>query len=136
MGQLEQTRKKQRPTKPTQPKKYIEEDKEYAEITPETHQITNTEATHLIFVAVEKTGKIYTYRTGLFPITSRKGNKYICLIYGYATSTILTDPLNNQREYSKIRVYPTARGLKPSTRWIYNESCEALKQYDIENKAD
>ena len=51
------------------------------DLEPEPEQFPpfdKSEGTNLFFLnTVDLTGKIYTYQTGSFPITARKGNKYI-----------------------------------------------------------
>ena len=45
--------------------------------------------TNIFFLkTVDLTGKFYTDQTVLFPITSRKGNKYILVAYYYDSNTI------------------------------------------------
>ena len=52
--------------------------------------------TNLAFADIEATGtsgKIYTDQTGCFPVTSRKGTKYVCVVYCYDTNAIITETL-------------------------------------------
>ena len=53
-----------------------------------------SEDTNIVFLkTVDLTGKIYTDQTGRFPVTSRKGNKYILVTYHYDSNTIHAEPL-------------------------------------------
>ena len=66
----------------------------------EPYQFTQSDqsvSTNLILLkTVDLTGKIYTDQTGRFPITSRKGNKYILVDYHYDSNTIHEEPLKTQ----------------------------------------
>ena len=39
--------------------------------------------THLVFETVVDAGKFNPYQTGNFPVTSRKGVKYVFILYSY-----------------------------------------------------
>ena len=52
---------------------------------------------NIVFIkTMDLTGKTYTNQTGLFPITSRKGNKYILVAYHYNSNIIYEEPLRTQ----------------------------------------
>ena len=52
-------------------------------------QATQSENTNLVFFKTfDLSGKMYTDQTGRFPVTSRKGNKYILVAYHYVTLPI------------------------------------------------
>ena len=102
MGHLNQARKNQMPTKPTKDESV---DNGSETTTLEPLHTSNTGAAHPIFLAIEKAGCVYTDKTGRFPITSKKVNKYIDLIYDYDTNSILTDPLKNFTGKEILRAY-------------------------------
>jgi hypothetical protein len=52
--------------------------------------------TNCIYAATIDAGQIYTDQTGLFPMISSKGNKYIMVLYEYDGNAILTEPIKNR----------------------------------------
>ena len=78
---------------------------------------------------------MYTDQTGLFTITSRKGNKYILVAYHYDSNTIHVKPLKTQTvielktSYHKLCILLTNRGLKPSLHILDNECINMLKTF-------
>ena len=74
---------------------YLQSDPE-----PEPYQFppsTKSEGQNLFFLkTVDLTGKFYTDKIGQFPITSRKGNKYILVAYHYYSNTIHVGPLKTE----------------------------------------
>ena len=91
----------------------ISAEKYYDHATLKTLTIVNTDTTKLIFAAIGKTGHIYTDQIVQLHIASSKRNKYICLMYDYKASSILTEPFKNWtgqeilRAYSKLPSYLT-----------------------------
>ena len=81
------------------------------------------------------TGKCYIYQTGRFPITSRKGSKYLLVAYHYDSNTIHAEPLKSQTgielktSYHKLCNLLTNRGLKPSLHIMDNECTNMLKTF-------
>ena len=77
--------------------------------------------------AVDLIEKIYTDQTGRFPITSRKGNKYILVAYHYDSNTIHEVPLKMRTglelktTYHKLHSLLTKRGLKHIIKILDNE---------------
>ena len=67
---------------------------------PEQDQLppaTQSENTNLVFFkTVDLSGKIYTYQTGRFPVTSIRGNKYILVAYHFDSNTIHSEPLKTR----------------------------------------
>ena len=102
MGNLDQNIKNKISTQPTPD---TSTDKECEPSAPESFYITNTETTHLIFVDIEKTGRVYADQTGWFLITSSEGNKYVCILYDYYANKILTEPLKNRTRQAIMRYY-------------------------------
>jgi hypothetical protein len=45
--------------------------------------------TQFVYAATKDAGQIYTDQTGRFPVVSRKGNKYIMILYDYDSNAIL-----------------------------------------------
>ena len=84
---------------------------------------------------MDLTGKFYTDQTGSFPITSRKGNKYILVACHHDANTIHAEPLKTQTglelktPYHKLHNLLTERGLKPSLHIMDNECPNVLKTF-------
>ena len=63
--------------------------------------------------------KIYTDQTGIFPVTSSKGNKYIMVAFEEDSNNIMAEPMKYRKNselttvYAKIHKMLTSRGLKP-----------------------
>lgn len=134
-GHLDQTHKNQRSTK-TGTK--LEEPDDSNDITASPPN-TDGRPTHLVYAAVltapSRTGQIYTDQTGRFPVQSRRGNKYIMVLYDYDSNGILAEPLKNRTDSEMIRGYQAlhdelvARGLKPQLQKLDNEASKRLKQF-------
>ena len=79
-----------------------------------------------------KEGKIYSDLCGRFPITSRRGNKYIYAMYLYDCNAILTTAMNNINDREMIRDFTSltedlkSRGIHPSFHFMDNEASTAL----------
>ena len=87
-----------------------------------------TEQTHQIFLKVTKCSrKIYTDKTGRFPITSSRGYKYIMIAYDYDSNKILAEQINSRTilhikdAYQTMRKLLYSRGLTPQTHVLDNE---------------
>jgi hypothetical protein len=52
--------------------------------------------TNCIYAATINAGQIYTDQNGRFPVISRKGNKYIMVLYEYDGNAILAEPIKNR----------------------------------------
>ena len=65
---------------------------------PEDTSINKTvDITNLTITGIEITvapGKIYKDETGNFPVTSRKGAKYLFVLYCYGSNAIINESLN------------------------------------------
>jgi hypothetical protein len=97
----------------------------------------------MIYVkAIEATGQIYTDQTGRFPTTSRRGNKYVMILYDYDSNAILAEPLKSKSEgemiraYTKLHEYLSGRGLKPRLQKLDNECPAGLKQFMTQHEVD
>ena len=81
-------------------------------------------------------GKIYTYQTGHFPVTSRKGITYVFVLYCYDVYAIITETLKDRkvkestRSYKNVHKEQANRGFKTATHWLDNQASEALKTSD------
>ena len=67
----------------------------YEKDTENTPTRKTGEITNLEFSGIEttfKTGNIYTYQTGRFPVTSIKGTEEVFVLYCYDTNEIITEP--------------------------------------------
>ena len=95
---------------------------------------TQSEERNLVFFkTVYFTGKMYTDQTGRFPVTSRKGNKYILVAYNYDSNTIHAKPLKTRpglyltTAYQKQHSLLTNRGLIPQLYILDNECPNVIK---------
>jgi hypothetical protein len=134
MGHLNQVRKNQRSTKVKPPKP--DDDSNDVILS-----LPSTDGKHTQFVyaaivqAPNESGQIYTDQTGHFPVTSRRGNKYIMILYDYDSNSILTEPMKSQTDNEIIRSYQAlhdrliAAGLKPRLQKLDNEASRHLKQF-------
>ena len=74
-----------------------------------------------------KEGKIFSYLCGNFPTTSRKGNKYIYVMYVHDCNSILTTATKNRSDKDIIRYFTLLteelkiRGIHPGFHFMYNE---------------
>jgi hypothetical protein len=115
-----------RSTKPKQKPKTQEEKPEY-----EPHI---TERTNIVYAAIHDIeGHTHTDLTGRFPKTSRKGYKYILVLYYYDGTIIQAEPMKNRSDAEAIRAYSiiydelTTKGLKPKFQKMDNKASNALK---------
>jgi hypothetical protein len=91
--------------------------------------------TQYIYAATIDAGQIYTGKTGIFPVVSRKGNKYIMILYDYDSNDILAQPIKDRTAPELLRAFQVmeqelvARGLKPKLMKLDNEASKLLKTY-------
>ena len=95
-----------------------------------------TKQTNQLFLKVTKfPNKIYTDKTGRFPVTSSQGYKYIMIAYDYDSNNILAEPLKSstslhiKNAYHKMRKLLCSRGRTPKMHVLDNEYSEVLKEY-------
>lgn len=88
---------------------------------------------HVTVKAIELNGAISTDATGGFPKTSRRGNKYIYVLYDHDSNAILVEPLKSRKDaeiiraFNKLHEYLAERGLKPVFNKLDNEASAAFK---------
>jgi hypothetical protein len=91
------------------------------------------EKCNFIYSAVMETNQIYTNLTGRFPTTSLSGNKYILIIYAYASNSALSAPMKNRGNKDMVHAFDLLiqsliiRDLKPSLQRLENEASLALR---------
>ena len=79
--------------------------------------------------------KIYSYQTGRFPIISRKGSKYVMIVYEYNSNKFHGDPIkycnaaDSTRAYKKVHKMFTSRGLQPQLHILDNECSNLFKNF-------
>jgi hypothetical protein len=84
---------------------------------PSSDECVHTNGVYMQPIA-EVTHQIYSDRTGGFPITSSRGNKYIMFVYNYDSNAIITEPITSCTKNELLRTYTvlytmlTDRGLK------------------------
>jgi hypothetical protein len=123
-GHLNQQRQNARTTKVKDPKVIITE--------PDLDQGIKTQ---YVYAATIDAGQIYTDQTGIFPVVSRKGNKYIMILYDYDSNAILAQPIKDRTAPELLRAFQgmeqefVARGLKPKLMKLDNEASRLLKTY-------
>jgi hypothetical protein len=88
-----------------------------------------------VYAATIDAGQIYTDQTGIFPVVSSKGNKYIMILYDYDSNSILAQPINDRTAPELLKSFQVmeqelvARGLKPKLMKLDNEASKLLKMY-------
>ena len=50
-------------------------------------------------------GKIYTDLTRRFPVTSKRGIKYMLILYAYGTNEILVEPIKTRSDSDMLHTY-------------------------------
>ena len=131
MGHMDQTSKHVRSTKTD---KAISQD--------DKHQDPNNHPTHNVFATIKETGTVYTNQTGQFLVRSSAGNKYISVLYDYASNAIITEALKTRqgtkilKAYAKIIQYLQDRGFHPQVNFLDNEAFNAMKTYDQTNQIE
>jgi hypothetical protein len=133
MGHLNQVQKNQHSTKvkPPQP------DDDSNDVIP-SQPSTDGKRTQFVYAAIvpapNESGQICTNQTGCFPVTSRRGNKYIMILYDYNSNSILAEPMKSRTDNKIIRSYQAlhdrliAASLKPQLQKLDNEASRHLKQ--------
>jgi hypothetical protein len=88
-----------------------------------------------MYAAKIDAGKIYTDQTGRFPVVSRKGNKYIMILYDYDSNAILAQPMKDRTSPELLKAFQVmeqelvASGLRPKLMKLENEASKLLKMY-------
>jgi hypothetical protein len=91
--------------------------------------------TQFVYAATIDAGQIYSDQTGRFPVVSRKGNKYIMILYDYDSNAILAQPIKYRTAPELLQAFQVmeqelvARGLKPKLMKLDNEASKLLKMY-------
>jgi hypothetical protein len=91
--------------------------------------------TQSVYAATIDAGQIYTDQTGIFPVVSSKGNKYIMILYDYDSNAILSQPIKDRTAPELLKAFQireqelVARGLKPKLMKLDNEASKLLKTY-------
>jgi hypothetical protein len=129
-GHLSQRRKKLWSTTTTVSKRAPDAEA-LDDVTPEAAHVK----TRQVFAAMVDVGKVYGDLTGLFPIQSSSGHKYVLTLYDYDSNTISTEPTKNRTDRKMIRAYTSLHeqlinaGLKPELQVMDNECSKAFRQY-------
>jgi hypothetical protein len=80
------------------------------------------------YTATIDAGKIYTDQTCRFSVVSRKGNKYIMILYDYDSNAILAQSIRDRTAPELLKAFQVmeqelvARGLKPKLMKLGNEA--------------
>jgi hypothetical protein len=91
--------------------------------------------TQFVYAATIDSGQIYTDQTGIFPVVSSKGNKYIMILYDYDSNAILAQPIKDRTATELLKAFQimeqefVARGLKPKLMTLDNEASKLLNTY-------
>jgi hypothetical protein len=123
-GHLNQQQQNSRTTKVKDPKVIMTE--------PDLDQGIKTQ---YVYAATIDAGQTYTDQTGRFPVVSRKGNKYIMILYDYDSNAILSQPIKDITAPELLKAFQVmeqelvSRGLKPKLMKLYNEASKLLKTY-------
>jgi hypothetical protein len=91
--------------------------------------------TQCVYAGTIDAGQIYTDQTGIFPVVSSKGDKYIMILYDYDSNAILAQPIKDRTAPELLRAFQVmeqelvSRGLKPTLMKLDNEGSKLLKTY-------
>jgi hypothetical protein len=91
--------------------------------------------TQHVYAATIDAGQIYTDQTGIFPVVSSKGKKYIMILYDYYSNAILAQPIKDRTAPGLLKAFQVmeqelvALGLKPKLMKLDNEASKLLKTY-------
>ena len=128
MGHMYQQRQVTHSTKHTTITK-----KKYS-MTPVPQTKTNYKTHHVYMKITNLSGKLYSDRTGRFPVTSSRGNCYVVIFYTLYGNHIKSYPINSQhiddllKSYDEVYSYLRFRGYCPQLHKLENETSK-----DIEN---
>ena len=92
--------------------------------------------TRIFSATVVDSGKVYSYQIGNFPVTSRRGVKYVFILYSYDANAILSEPLMIRgvkdilHEYTTYHDYLKDRGFRTKINYLDNKSSNALNKYN------
>ena len=81
---------------------------------------------------VKAEGLIASDQTGMFPRTSNRGNKYICIFYVYDSNFIKGVPIKSRKKeellkaYKEMYAYCEQRGYKPQIHKLDNKTSKDL----------
>jgi hypothetical protein len=130
-GHLNQQRQNARATKI--------KDAEKIDTEPDPYQGLKTQ---YVYADTIDAGQIYTDQTGIFPIVSSKGNKYIMVLYDYDSNAILAKPIKNRTAHKLLKAFQfmeqelVAKGLKPKLMKLDNKAPKLLKDYLYKQEID
>jgi hypothetical protein len=91
--------------------------------------------TKYVYAAPIDAAEIYTDQTGRFPVVSRKGNKYITIVYDYDSNAILAQNIKYRTATELLTAFQAmeqklvARGLKPKLLKLDNDASKLLNTY-------
>ena len=86
-----------------------------------------------VYPSTTKEGNIYSDLCGRLPTTSRRGNKYVYVMYVYEFNAILTTSMKNKSDKEMIRYFTSltedlkVRGINPGFHLMDNEASTTLK---------
>jgi hypothetical protein len=91
--------------------------------------------TQFVYASTIDAGQINTDQTGRFRVVSRKGNKYIMILYDYDINAILAQPIKDRTAPELLKAFQVmeqelvTRGLKPKLVKLDNDASKLLKTY-------
>jgi hypothetical protein len=91
--------------------------------------------TQYVYAATIDAGQIYKDQTGIFPVVSSKGNKYIMVLYDYDSNAIVAKPIRDRTAPELLKAFQfmeqelLAKGLEPKLMKLDNEASKLLKDY-------
>ena len=100
---------------------------------PITTEKRNIE-TCIVFATVLDAGKVCSYQSGSFTLTSSRVVKYVFILYSYGANAILSDPLKRilgkdiLHAYTTYHDYLKERLFQHKIHWLDNESSNALNK--------
>ncbi len=92
--------------------------------------------THFVFITIiEISGMLFSNQSGWFPITSKRGNKYIVIFYIYDANFVKSVRIKSRSKeellqaYRLVYAYLTAQGFKPQLYKMDNKMFHNVKTF-------
>ena len=98
---------------------------------------TEARANEFYLKTADLTSKLCSDQTGRFPVTSRKGNKHVMIVYDHDSNAILARPLKTKsaeeqlKNIQEVHKFLNDRGIHPNIHVMDNECPLVVKEYII-----
>ena len=99
-------------------------------------QAAGNEITHLVcMTTVDVKGLLASDQTGMFPLISSRGMKYVCIFYIYDANFIKSVPIKSREKkellqaYQEVYKFCEQRGFKPKLHKLDNETSKDVEDF-------